>query len=335
MNVFEKLRNQLRIPVIAAPLFIVSSKELVKAQCQAGLVGSFPTLNPRPANLLDEWLYEIKESNEEFSRNNPSAPVGPIAANLIVHKSNQRLDEDLERIVKHRVPLVITSLGAREEVNDAVHSYGGVVLHDVINNRFAHKAMEKGADGLISVAAGAGGHSGAQSPFALVSEIREWFNGPIALSGAISNGRSILAAQVAGADFAYVGSAFMATREANIVPGQQKMLLESSAEDIVYTNLFTGVHGNYMRASIEAAGLDPRDLPTSDVSKMNLGTGETIKAKPWKDIWGAGQGIGGIREVVDTSTLVSRLQHEYETAKAELAGLVASNTALNQRVSTY
>ena len=320
----EDLFAQLRIPVIASPLFIASGIDLVKAQCQAGIIGSFPTLNPRPVSLLDEWLAEIKESNEAFARQNPDMPVAPMAANLIVHRTNDRLDQDIELVVKHEVPIVITSLGAREEVYDAVHSYGGFVFHDVINNRFAHKAIEKGADALVAVATGAGGHAGTQSPFALINEIRQWFDGYLALSGAIAHGRSILAAQAAGADFGYIGSAFLSTPEANVVEAQRQMVLDTTAEDIVYTNLFTGVHGNYMRGSIEAAGLDPDALPTSDPSKMNFASGGNTKAKAWRDIWGAGQGIGAIQEQLSTFDLVTQWEREYHEAAAELDGKIAS-----------
>lgn len=323
MASIENILSQLRIPVIGSPLFLASGLDLVKAQCQAGVVGSFPTLNARPVSLLDDWLYEIKESNAEFARQNPDMPVGPIAANLIVHRTNNRLEEDIELVVKHEVPVVITSLGAREDVYEAVHSYGGVVFHDVINNRFAHKAIDKGADALVAVAAGAGGHAGTLSPFALVSEIREWFDGYIALSGAIANGKSILAAQAAGADFGYVGSAFLSTPEANVAEEQRQMVLETTADEIVYTNLFTGVHGNYMRGSIEAAGLDPDALPASDPSKMNFGSGGNTKAKAWKDIWGAGQGIGTISEQLSTMELVMQWEREYKEAVAALDAKVA------------
>lgn len=320
----ENIISQLRIPVIASPLFIASGKDLVMAQCQSGIIGSFPTLNARPISMLDDWFSEIKESNEDFARNNPDMPVGPMAANLIVHRTNDRLEQDIELVVKHKVPVVITSLGAREEVYEAVHSYGGFVFHDVINNRFAHKAIEKGADALVAVAAGAGGHAGSLSPFALVSEIREWFDGYLALSGAIANGRSILAAQAAGADFAYIGSAFLSTPEANVLEEQRQMVLDSTADEIVYTNLFTGVHGNYMRGSIEAAGLDPDNLPTSDPSKMNFGSGGNTKAKAWRDIWGAGQGIGVLREQRNTLDMVSKWEQEYKAAVAALDAKVAS-----------
>lgn len=314
----EVLTRPLRLPVIASPMFIASGPRLVTAQCQAGVIGAFPTLNARPAELLDEWLHEIEESNEAYAKANPDKPVGAVAANLIVHRSNNRIEADLETIVKHQVPIVITSLGARTEVNDAVHSYGGIVLHDVIHNGFAHKAIEKGADGLILVAAGAGGHAGMLSPFAFLNEVRAWFDGPIALSGALAHGRSVLAAQAAGADFAYVGSAFLSTPEAQVTDGYRQMIVDSTASDIVYTNLFTGVHGNYLRGSIEAAGLDPDNLPESDPSKMNFGSGGSEKSKAWRDIWGSGQGIGTIDESLPAGELVARLADEYEAAKADM-----------------
>ena len=314
----EVLTRPLRLPVIASPMFIASGPQLVPAQCQAGVIGAFPTLNARPAELLDEWLHEIEESNAAFAKANPDKPVGAVAANLIVHRSNNRIEADLETIVKHQVPIVITSLGARTEVNDAVHSYGGIVLHDVIHNGFAHKAIEKGADGLILVAAGAGGHAGMLSPFAFLNEARAWFDGPIALSGALAHGRSVLAAQAAGADFAYVGSAFLSTPEAQVTEGYRQMIVDSTASDIVYTNLFTGVHGNYLRGSIEAAGLDPDNLPESDPSKMNFGSGGSEKSKAWRDIWGSGQGIGTIDESLPAGELVARLADEHEAAKADL-----------------
>lgn len=314
----EVLTRPLRLPVIASPMFIASGPQLVTAQCQAGVIGAFPTLNARPAELLDEWLHEIEESNAAFAKANPGKPVGAVAANLIVHRSNNRIEADLETIVKHQVPIVITSLGARTEVNDAVHSYGGIVLHDVIHNGFAHKAIEKGADGLILVAAGAGGHAGMLSPFAFLNEVRAWFDGPIALSGALAHGRSVLAAQAAGADFAYVGSAFLSTPEAQVTEGYRQMIVDSTASDIVYTNLFTGVHGNYLRGSIEAAGLDPDNLPESDPSKMNFGSGGSEKSKAWRDIWGSGQGIGTIDESLPAGELVARLADEYEAAKSEM-----------------
>lgn len=320
----EVLTRPLRLPVIASPQFIASGPELVKAQCQAGIIGAFPTLNARPLPMLDEWFTDIRESNEAYAKANPGSPVGTFAANLIVHRTNNRLEEDLELVVKHEVPLVITSLGAREDVYEAVHSYGGVVLHDVINNRFAHKAIEKGADGLIPVAAGAGGHAGSQSPFALVREIRSWFDGPIALSGAIAHGQSILAALATGADFAYIGSAFLSTPEANVQDGYRQMIVDSDADDIVYSNLFTGVHGNYLRGSIEAAGLDPNDLPESDPSKMNFGSGGNQKAKAWKDIWGSGQGVGAISESLPTAELVERFVAEFDQAKKDLFARVGA-----------
>jgi len=317
------LAERLRIPVIASPLFIVSGPELVIAQCKAGVVGSFPALNARPVSQLDEWLAQITEELADWDRKNPDRLSAPFAVNQIVHKTNNRLEEDVELAVKYRVPITITSLGAREDVNAAIHSYGGVVLHDIINNKFAHKAVEKGADGLIPVAAGAGGHAGGLSPFALVQELREWFDGPIALSGSIANGRAILGAQALGADLAYIGSAFIATQEARAVQGYKDMIVESSGEDIVYSNLFTGVHGNYLRPSIERAGLDPDNLPQADPSKMNFGSGGNQEAKAWKDIWGCGQGIGAVKAVVSAGELIDRLAAEYESAKAELAAKTA------------
>jgi nitronate monooxygenase len=317
------LRDRLRLPVIGSPLFIVSNPDLVIAQCKAGIVGSFPALNARPASLLDEWLHRITEELAAWDRDHPEAPSAPFAVNHIVHKTNDRLEHDLEASTKWKAPIVITSLGAREDVNAAVHSYGGVVLHDVINDRFARKAIEKGADGLIPVAAGAGGHAGTLSPFALIHGLREWFDGPIALSGAIGNGHAVLAAQAMGADLAYVGSAFIATKEANADQAYKDMIVASTGEDIVYTNLFTGVHGNYLRPSIEAAGLDPDNLPQSDASKMNFGSGGNQKAKAWRDIWGCGQGIGAVKEIPSAADLVARLAAEYEQAKAELAAKVA------------
>jgi nitronate monooxygenase len=313
------LRDRLRIPVIGSPLFIVSGPELVIAQCKAGIVGSFPSLNARPVSQLDEWLARITEELADWDRNHPDRPSAPFAVNQIVHKTNNRLEEDVELCAKYKVPVVITSLGARDDVNQAVHGWGGVVLHDVINQFFARKAIEKGADGLIPVAAGAGGHAGALSPFAFVQELREWFDGPIALSGSIANGRSVLAAQAMGADLAYIGSAFVATQEANAAQGYKDMIVERGGEDIVYTNLFTGVHGNYLRPSIVAAGLDPDNLPTADPSKMNFGSGGNQEAKAWRDIWGCGQGIGAIKHVPTAGELVDRLAAEYEQAKAELA----------------
>ncbi len=313
------LRDRLRLPVIASPLFIISNPELVIAQCKAGIVGSFPALNARPASQLDEWLAQITEELAAWDAKNPDLPSAPFAVNQIVHKTNDRLEHDVEMAAKYKVPIIITSLGAREDVNQAVHAYGGIVMHDIINDRFARKAVEKGADGLIPVAAGAGGHAGALSPFALIQELRTWFDGPIALSGAIANGAAILGAQAMGADLAYIGSAFIATKEANAAQGYKDMIVESSGEDIVYSNLFTGVHGNYLRPSILAAGLDPDNLPEADPSKMNFGSGGNTKAKAWKDIWGCGQGIGAVDEILGAGELVAKLAAEYEAAKASLA----------------
>ena len=310
--VFDKLR----LPVIGAPLFIISNPKLVIAQCQAGIVGAMPSLNARPASQLDEWLAEITETLAAWDRKHPETPAAPFAINQIVHKSNDRLEHDMEVCARYKVPIVITSLGARTDVNDAVHAWGGVVLHDIINNFFAKKAIEKGADGLIAVAAGAGGHAGVKSPFALVQEIREWFDGPLALSGAIATGGAVLAAQAMGADFAYIGSAFVATEEARAVDGYKQMIVDGSSDDIVYSNLFTGVHGNYLKGSIRNAGLDPEALPESDPSKMNFG-GDSKKA--WKDIWGCGQGIGAVKGVVPAAELIARLKREYELARRRVA----------------
>lgn len=307
----------LEFPVIGAPLFIISNPRLVIAQCTAGVVGSMPALNARPAELLDEWLAEITEGLAAWKRSHPEQPAAPFAINQIVHKSNDRLEHDLQVCAKYRVPIVITSLGAREDVNQAVHGWGGVVLHDVINNRFAHKAVEKGADGLIAVAAGAGGHAGTKSPFALVHEIREWFDGPLALSGAIATGNAILAAQAMGADFAYIGSAFIATEEAGAVEGYKRAIVESTSDDIIYSSLFTGVHGNYLAHSIRAAGLDPHNLPQGDPSQMNFAAGAAAKA--WKDIWGSGQGIGAIKAVEPAASLIARMKREYQAARTRLA----------------
>ncbi|MGW4242103.1 NAD(P)H-dependent flavin oxidoreductase [Nocardia sp. NPDC004722] len=319
------LSDRLRLPAVASPMFIVSGPELVIAQSKAGIVGSFPSLNARPQSQFKEWLVRINEELAKHDADHPEQPSAPYAVNLIVHKSNDRLEEDLATVVEHQVPIVITSLGARPDVNEAVHSYGGIVLHDIINNVFAHKAVERGADGLIAVSAGAGGHAGTQSPFALLSEIREWFDGPLLLSGAIAHGRNILAAQAAGADLAYIGSAFIATDEANAVPGYKKMIVDSAAGDIVYSNLFTGVHGNYLRGSITAAGMDPDNLAQSDPTAMDFGTGEsdpsTPGAKPWKDIWGSGQGIGAVDRIGPAADLVERLIREYAEAKARLLAL--------------
>ena len=308
----------LRLPVIAAPMFIVSTPELVIAQCKAGIVGSFPALNARPSSQLDEWLHRIVEELAAHDRAHPERPAAPFAVNQIVHKTNDRLEDDLAICAKWRVPLVITSLGAREDVNAGVQGWGGMVLHDVIDDLFARKAIEKGADGLIAVAAGAGGHAGSQSPFALMQEIRAWFTGPVALSGAIANGRSILAAQAMGADFAYIGSPWIATPEANAPEAYKQAIADGRAADIVYSNLFTGVHGNYLRASIVAAGLDPDHLPESDPGKMNFGSGGTTAAKAWKDIWGSGQGIGAVKAVEPVAARVARLAEEYGAARAEL-----------------
>ena len=312
--------DRLRLPLIGSPLFIVSGPELVIAQCKAGIIGSFPALNARPQSQLDEWLHQITEELAAHNRANPDRPAAPYAVNQIVHKSNDRVDADMATCEKWQVPMVITSLGAREEIFAAVRGWGGITMHDVINNRFAHKAIEKGATGLIPVAAGAGGHAGAQSPFALMAEIREWFSGLVALSGSIANGYSILAAQALRADFAYAGSAFIATAEANADERYKQAIVESSAEGIVYTNLFTGVHGNYLRNSIEAAGMDPDNLPVSDPSKMNFGSGGNTKAKAWKDIWGSGQGVGAIKHVGTVAELVDRFEREYRDAQAQLGG---------------
>jgi nitronate monooxygenase len=311
----QKLQAQLRIPAIAAPMFILSQPELVIAQCKAGIVGSFPALNARPQTLLDEWLHQIREELDKHNREHPDRPAAPFAVNQIVHKSNDRLEQDLATCVKHKVPIVITSLGARVDLNEAVHSYGGIVFHDVINQVFAHKAVEKGADGLILVAAGAGGHAGTQSPFALVQETREWFDGPLILSGAIATGRAVLAARAMGADFGYIGSAFIATHEAKAAQAYKQAVVDATADDIVYSNLFTGVHGNYLKPSIRAAGLDPEHLPEADPSKMNFG-GDAAKA--WKDIWGCGQGIGLIKKIQGAGELIDQIAAEYEAARKAL-----------------
>jgi nitronate monooxygenase len=315
MSKLPAVLQQLKFPVIASPLFIISNPKLVIAQCKAGVVGSMPALNARPAEQLEEWLIEITEALEAHNRAHPDKPAAPYAINQIAHKSNDRLEHDMAMCVKYKVPIIITSLGAREDVNAAAHSYGGIVLHDIINNKFAKKAIEKGADGLVAVAAGAGGHAGVKSPFALIQEIREWFDGPIALSGAIANGGAILSAQAMGADFAYIGSAFIATEEARAAEEYKQAIVEASSDDIIYSNLFTGVHGNYLAPSIRNAGLDPENLPESDASKMNFG-GDAKKA--WKDIWGCGQGIGAVKAVLPTADLVARLQREYEEARARL-----------------
>ncbi|GAB3294700.1 nitronate monooxygenase [Epidermidibacterium keratini] len=318
MSLPEALSRPMSLPVVGSPLFIVSGPELVIAQCQAGVIGSFPALNARPQSVLSDWLDQIDDELARFATDNPDKPVAPYAVNQIVHRSNDRLEQDVQSCVDHQVPIVITSLGARPEVYEAIHSYGGIVLHDIINNEFARKAIDKGADGIIAVAAGAGGHAGTQSPLALIQEIREWFDGPLMLSGAIAHGRSILAAQAAGADMAYIGSAFIATQEANADERYKQMLVDSTASDIVYSNLFTGVHGNYLRGSIEAAGLDPVALPESDPTKMNFGSGGNTKSKAWKDIWGSGQGIGMVKDVPPVAEVVARLRREYDDARARL-----------------
>lgn len=310
--------DTLRLPLIGSPLFLVSGPDLVIAQCKAGVIGSFPSLNARPISQLDEWLHQITEELAAHNRDNPDRPAAPYAVNQIVHKSNNRLEEDIAMCGKWQVPLVITSLGAREELNTAVHSWGGITLHDVIDDRFARKAIEKGADGLIPVAAGAGGHAGVTSPFALIREIREWFDGPVALSGSIGHGASILGAQAMGADLGYMGSAFIATKEANAVQGYKQGIVDGKASDIVYSDLFTGVHGNYLAPSIRAAGMDPDNLAKGDISTMNFGSGGNTEAKAWKDIWGSGQGIGAVKEVQSVAGFVDQLEAEYRAAKAAL-----------------
>ena len=318
MSVPKVLEGKLRLPVIGAPLFIISHPALVIAQCKAGIVGSFPALNARPISQLDEWLHEITETLAAHDKAHPESPAAPFAVNQIVHKSNNRLEEDLALTVKWKAPMVITSLGAREDVNQAVHSYGGIVMHDIINDRFAHKAIEKGADGIIAVAAGAGGHAGPYSPFALIQEIREWFSGPLALSGSIATGGAILAAQAMGADFAYIGSTFIATEEARAVDAYKQAIVDGRAEDIVGSSLFTGVFGNYLRPSIAAAGMDPDNLPQGDVKTMNFATGDGSKAKAWRDIWGSGQGIGAVKAVTPVAQTIARMKREYDAAKARL-----------------
>jgi nitronate monooxygenase len=317
MSMPALFKGRLSLPAIGAPLFIVSVPDLVIAQCKAGIVGAFPALNARPPELLDEWLTRIRAELAAYDAAHPERPSAPFAVNQIVHRSNNRLEHDLALCEKHKVPIIITSLGAREEVNQAAHRWGGIVFHDVINQKFAHKAIEKGADGLILVAAGAGGHAGVISPFAFVAETRRWFDGPIALSGAIANGRAIRAARLLGADFAYIGSAFIATREANAVERYKEMITTSGAEDIVYSNLVTGVHGNYLKPSIVASGMDPDSLPQSDASKMSFGTddsGERVRPKAWKEIWGSGQGIGSLDEIVPAAELIARFKKEYDEA---------------------
>ena len=318
MELSKLVAGRLRLPVFAAPLFIISNPALVIAQCKAGVVGSFPSLNARPSSQLDEWLAEITEALAAHDRANPDNLSAPFAVNQIVHKSNDRLEHDLMMCGKYKVPIVISSLGAVPEVNGAVHSWGGIVLHDIINNRHANSAIRKGADGLIAVATGAGGHAGTLSPFALVQEIREWFDGPLLLSGAIANGGAVLAAQAMGADYAYIGSAFIATHEARAVDGYKEMITQSGASDIVYSNYFTGIHGNYLKGSIEKAGMDPAHLPVADPSKMDFAAATTGGAKAWKDIWGAGQGIGAVKSVVSTAELIERLATEYGAAKAKI-----------------
>lgn len=311
------LKNHLRLPAIGAPLFIIANPALVIEQCKSGIIGAFPALNARTPEQLDEWLAQITEELQNYNQQHPSQPAAPFAVNQIVHRSNQRLQQDLELCIKYKVPVVISSLGAVPEVNAAIHSYGGIVLHDVINNRHANSAIRKGADGLIAVAAGAGGHAGTLSPFALMAEIREWFDGPVALSGAISSGSAILAAQAMGADLAYIGSPFIATQEANAVDAYKEMIVQSSAKDIVYSNYFTGIHGNYLRQSIEATGMDPDHLPEADPSKMDFQKA-TTGAKAWKDIWGCGQGIGAVKEILPAGQLVERWIEQYKAAKSTL-----------------
>ncbi len=318
MSKLPQALQNLSLPVIGSPLFIISNPKLVIEQCKAGIIGSMPALNARPASQLDEWLHEVTETLAAYDKANPDKPSAPFAINQIVHRSNDRLEHDMEMVVKYKVPVIITSLGARVDVNEAIHSYGGVVLHDIINNAFAHKAIEKGADGLIAVAAGAGGHAGVKSPFSLIQEIRQWFDGPLALSGSIATGGAVLAAQAMGADFAYIGSAFIATHEARASDAYKQAIVDCDSDDIVYSSLFTGVHGNYLRPSIVAAGMDPDNLPEGDIKTMNFTGGEGSKTKAWKDIWGCGQGIGAISEVTSTADYVARLKREYAQAKARL-----------------
>ena len=315
MSTLPPVLQKLSLPVIGSPLFIISNPQLVIAQCQAGIVGSMPALNARPAAQLDDWLAEITETLAAYDQAHPDKPSAPFAINQIVHKSNDRLEHDMQVCAKYKVPLVITSLGAREDVNQAVHAWGGIVLHDIINNKFAHKAIDKCADGLIAVATGAGGHAGVKSPFALIQEIRQWFDGPLALSGSIATGDAVLAAQACGADFAYIGSAFIATQEARASAAYKQAIVDGDSDDIVYSNLFTGVHGNYLAPSIRAAGLDPEHLPESDPSQMNFG-GDSAKA--WKDIWGCGQGIGAVTEVATVAVYVAQLQRQYQAARQRL-----------------
>ena len=315
------LQNALRLPVVGAPLFIISNPDLVIAQCKAGIVGSFPALNARPEPVLEEWLERITSELADYDAANPDAPSAPFAVNQIVHGSNARLKHDMDMCVKFKAPIVITSLGAKEWVNEMVHSYGGIVLHDVINNRFAKKAIEKGADGLIAVAAGAGGHAGTTSPIARIPEIREWIDGPLLLAGSIATGDAVLAAQAMGADLGYIGSAFIATEEADADQAYKQAIVDFGADDIVYSSLFTGVHGNYLKPSIEAAGLDPNNLPESDPTQMDFGSGGNTDAKAWKNIWGCGQGIGAVKTLGSTADYVAKLTTEYEQAKARINGL--------------
>jgi nitronate monooxygenase len=319
MSCLPPVLKNLPFPVIASPLFIISNPRLLIEQCKAGVVGSMPALNARPAEQLDEWLAQITEELAAWDAANPDKPAAPFAINQIVHRSNDRLEHDMALCAKYKVPIIITSLGAREDVNQAVHAWGGIVLHDVINNVFAHKAIEKGADGLICVAAGAGGHASVKSPFAMVQEIRQWFDGPLILSGSIASGGAILSAQAMGADLAYIGSPFIATEEARAADEYKQMIVDSNSDDIVYSNFYTGVHGNYLKGSIRNAGMDPDKLPDSDPSKMNFGS--TGEARAWKDIWGCGQGIGVIKEVVSTADLVARFKREYAEARERLCSL--------------
>jgi len=319
MSKLPPVLANLPLPIIGSPLFIISNPKLVIAQCKAGVVGAMPALNARPASQLEDWLAEITEELAAYNKANPTKPAAPFAINQIVHKSNDRLEHDMKMVVKYKVPIVITSLGARTDVNDAVHSYGGVTLHDIINNAFARKAVEKGADGIIAVAAGAGGHAGVKSPFALVQEIRQWFDGPIALSGSIATGGAVLAAQAMGAYFAYIGTAFIATEEARASEEYKQAIVDGTSDDIVYSNLFTGVHGNYLAPSIVAAGMDPANLPQGELKTMNFGGGEGSKTKAWKDIWGSGQGIGAVTEVATAADFIEKLKREYQEARSRLA----------------
>lgn len=318
------LQGRLSVPAVCAPLFIISCPELVIAQCKAGMVGSFPSLNAREECEFEQWLIQITETLDAYNQANPDKPAAPFAVNQIVHRSNNRLDEDLALCVKYKVPIIITSLGARVDVNEAVHSYGGIVFHDIINNWFAHKAISKGADGLIAVAAGAGGHAGTLSPFALIQEIREWFDGPLLLSGSIASGDAILAAQAMGADLGYIGSAFIATKEARAAAEYKQSIVDSSADDIVYSNLFTGVHGNYLKPSIINAGMDPSNLPEGNLSTMNFGAGRS-KPKAWKDVWGCGQGIGVVKDVPSAEELIGRLVSEYDAAFERMSEMYKSS----------